>query len=460
VNASIFARVDLDSFLCERESNEISVDDEIYWGLSTAGLFGDRQERLTRVYTNVDRGERHTFDANTTLYQGYVDTALVCNIQCWEEDDGGSEWMNKLREKLRTISEELMRFVEVMEIYGYLFPPQYGDFLDYVQLAAGIALIIDWLISLFKNPDDLVQQRTILFTQDALRRLANPLNFSPDWVFDGGSEGRHSLRLRWASTPPPVDAPGNIAVLSPANSQWGTAAQIPGTTGSGPAIAVLDGNLHAAVRGMDNVAWVGKLTGITWSGYQRLGANQATTAAPSLAVHDGKLHLGARNAAGDLYVTALDGLTAGPAVKLPGRSSTTPALASRDGALHCAVRGQVDDSFIYMSTRSGANWSSFLKIEGVKTFCAPALATHQDKLYLAYTGLDGVVKVLSHNGTAWSAAAVGSGTGAVADAPFPVPAASNRACGSPAPGFPTSFTAVHAPLPRVRFRSGGRPRAV
>ncbi|MCZ7460628.1 DNA cytosine methyltransferase [Streptomyces sp. WMMC940] len=40
---------------------------------------------------------------------------------------------------------------------------------------------------------------------------------------------------------------------------------------------------------------------------------------------------------------------------------------------------------------------------------------------------------------------VGSGTGAVAyDAPFPAPATSIRACGSPAHGFPTSFTGWHA----------------
>ncbi|WP_275561272.1 FGGY family carbohydrate kinase, partial [Streptomyces sp. 5-6(2022)] len=45
---------------------------------------------------------------------------------------------------------------------------------------------------------------------------------------------------------------------------------------------------------------------------------------------------------------------------------------------------------------------------------------------------------------------VGSGTGAVASAPFPAPAASNRACSSPAHGFPTSFTDWHAPSPCAR----------
>lgn len=42
----------------------------------------------------------------------------------------------------------------------------------------------------------------------------------------------------------------------------------------------------------------------------------------------------------------------------------------------------------------------------------------------------------------------------MADAPFPVPAASNRVCSSSAHGFPTSFTVWHAPSPCAVFGSG------
>ncbi|MFD9452570.1 hypothetical protein ACFWBC_05705 [Streptomyces sp. NPDC059985] len=208
VNASFLARVDLHAFRCEDESNEGSAADEIYWGASSVGAFSTRQQLLTRVYGNIDAGEWHNIDSNTTLYNGRVDTTLVCNISCWEEDDGSAEWMNHLRDKLRAISAELQSFVDTMEIYGYL-APQYGDFLDYAQITAIVARIIAWLIDLFKNNDDLVQERTLVFDQAALRHLVTGGGGgSVGWVFNGGdSEGARRLQLSGSATRPPPTPP-------------------------------------------------------------------------------------------------------------------------------------------------------------------------------------------------------------------------------------------------------------
>ncbi|MFE0643137.1 hypothetical protein [Streptomyces sp. NPDC058877] len=404
VAASFIGRVDMYAFLCEDESNEWSASDEIYWGVSSAGAFGARQELLSRVFTNVDKGEWHNFDQNTTLYYGRVNTTLVCNISCWEEDDGGAEWQRQLRDKLRVISTELLKFVDVMEIYGF-FAPQYGDFLDYVTITAIVARIVAWLIDLFRNDDDLIQERTLVFSQDALRKLVTEGGAgSTGWVFNGGdAEGRHRLQLKWIGNPPPADNPGDLKVLSPAGGQWGSITRLRGATDSEPALAVVGGNLHVAQRGMDDNTWVGRFNGTAWGGYTQV-PNHVSRTTPALAEHGGKLYLATCGDEGNLYVTPYEGSSWGNAAKLPGRSSAAPALASRGGRLFCATRGRETDAGVYVSALNGTTWANFEMVPDFKTPHAPALAEHQGNLYLAAVGMDGKTYVTCHNGSTWSAA--------------------------------------------------------
>ncbi|UPT46759.1 MULTISPECIES: hypothetical protein [Streptomyces] len=399
---SFLARVDLYSFFCEKESNDGGFSYEIYWGLSSVGAFGDRQERLSRVFTNVDKNEWHDFGANTTtLYNGRVDTALVCNISCWEQDDGGEGWRDKLREKLVIISQELMAFVDLMTNIAIVIP-QYGDMLDYMTLVAGIAYLIAKFIEWFSNPDDLVQERTLVFDQAALRHLVTDGGRgSTGWVFDGGIEGRYRLQLKWIGNPPPADAPGDIKVLSPANGQWGETVRLRGATGWEPALAVVGGALHVAQRGMDNNTWVGRFNGTTWGGYTQV-PNHVSRATPALVEHQGKLHIATCGDGGKIYVAALNGSSWGSAWHLPGTTSAGPALAVRGGVLHCAVSGYREDTGVYMSWLTGDTWGAFNAVPGFNTVKAPALAEHQGKLYLAATGMNGQIYVTVHDGTAWA----------------------------------------------------------
>ncbi|MEU2955638.1 hypothetical protein [Streptomyces xanthochromogenes] len=401
--ASFIGRVDLFAFLCEKESNDGGFSDEIYWGLSSAGMFGDRQERLSRVFTNVDKNEWHGIDANTTLYNGRIDTALVCNISCWEQDDGGDGWREQLREKLIIVSQELMAFVDLMTNIGIVIP-QYGDMLDYMTLVAGIAYLIAKFLEWFKNPDDLVQERTLVFDQAALRHLVTDGGYnSTGWVFDGGIEGRYRLQLRWVGNPPPGDAPGDVKVLSPANEQWGAATRLTGATGSEPALAVAGGTLYVAQRGMEDYTWVGKLNGTTWSGYTQV-PNHISLTSPALIEHQGKLHIATSGYEGRVWVAPLNGSSWGNWWVLPGTTSAAPALAVRSGVLHCAIRGRREDTQVYLARlNDGTNWSSFSPVPDFLTARAPALAEHQGKLYLAAVGLDGKIYVTVHDGTAWAA---------------------------------------------------------
>ncbi|WP_159400345.1 hypothetical protein [Streptomyces sp. XY431] len=396
--ASIFARVDLFAFLCEKESNDGGFSDEIYWGLSSVGAFGNRQEFLSPVTTNVDKNEWHGFNMSVPLYSGRVDTSLVCNISCWEQDDGGAAWMDQLREKLVVISQELMAFVDLMTNIGIVIP-EYGDMLDYMTLVAGIAYLIAKFIEWFKNPDDLVQERTLVFDQAALRHLVTDGGYdSIGWVFDGGVEGRYRLQLHWAGNPPPGDAPGDIKVLSPAGTT-----RLPGATDSEPALAVAGGTLYVAQRGMEDYTYIGKFTGTTWSGYTQV-PNHISLTSPALVEHQGKLHIATSGFEGCVWVAPLNGSSWGSVWVLPGTTSAAPALAVRGGVLHCAIRGRHEDAQVYVARLSdGTNWSAFAPVPGFKTAKAPALAEHQGKLYLAAAGLDGKIYVTVHDGTTWAA---------------------------------------------------------
>ncbi|GLW53715.1 MULTISPECIES: hypothetical protein [Streptomycetaceae] len=401
VNASFIARVDMHSFYCEDESNEASASDEIYWATSSVGAFGARTELLTPVRTNVDKGEWHDFAANTTVFYGRVNTSLVCNISCWEEDDGGDKWRNELRDKLRAISAELMKFLEVMEIYGYL-APQYGDFLDYVQITAIVALIVAWLIDLFRNNDDLIQERTLVFSQAALRQLVTSGGAnSTGWVFNGGdAEGRHRLQLKWIGSPPPADNPGDVMVITRANGRWSAPVRLRDVTDAGPSMVVHNGDLHVASRGMNGGVHIGKFSGGVWGGYGFV-PGLTTWTPPALAVNAGTLYVTSGGPQGQIYVSA-NSFDWGRPVQLSGASSAGAALASRGGQLHCAIRGKDDNGQVYLAWLRGTTWSAFHPVPGLTTPHAPALAAHAGNLYVAAVGMDGKTYVSVDNGTAWS----------------------------------------------------------
>ncbi|WP_285500782.1 hypothetical protein [Actinokineospora sp. NBRC 105648] len=85
----------------------------------------------------------------------------------------------------------------------------------------------------------------------------------------------------------------------------------------------------------------------------------------------------------------------------PNSSTTdTPALATFDGVLHCAVRG---GNYIYLSRLEADRWSDFYRVPQLVTHHAPALAVFDNRLYLAYTGQGDDPQLLSSaDGTTWS----------------------------------------------------------
>ncbi|MFF2789747.1 hypothetical protein ACFVT6_23825 [Streptomyces sp. NPDC058049] len=57
------------------------------------------------------------------------------------------------------------------------------------------------LLDLIFNPDDLVQQRTIVFTRTAMARIVGTGGVT-SLVFDGGGEGKYTLELKLSGESP------------------------------------------------------------------------------------------------------------------------------------------------------------------------------------------------------------------------------------------------------------------
>ncbi|MGW2426668.1 hypothetical protein ACWC0C_47300 [Streptomyces sp. NPDC001709] len=147
-------------FYCERESTELTPDDEIYWCLSAGADNGSKQSSRTRTYENVDKGETHRIDKGTVLFDGEVRQFLLCNIICWEEDHGNTSDLANL---VRSIARMLAEAAQVLEDADGLLP-------HFVKVAAGASSLIADFIAMAN--DDLVKEQTFLFDRAALERWA------------------------------------------------------------------------------------------------------------------------------------------------------------------------------------------------------------------------------------------------------------------------------------------------
>ncbi|WTW91872.1 hypothetical protein OG216_00040 [Streptomycetaceae bacterium NBC_01309] len=108
---------------------------------------------------------------------------------------------------------------------------------------------------------------------------------------------------------------------------------------------------------------------------------------------------------GTLEYRVLDDGTWGSPVPLPWESITAPAVASYNGALY-AVYARPDKAVVWTRLKNRV-WSEPQPIHGLTAVVAPALSTIYNvgtvgALHLLVTGVDGALRLLSFDGTAWS----------------------------------------------------------
>ncbi|GAA1243333.1 hypothetical protein GCM10009665_37740 [Kitasatospora nipponensis] len=199
----IQGQVRMHAFTCERRSNELGKD-EIYWGIASGS---DRQAKTsynTREYGSTVAGTRHVFDANTFVFNGTLNQHITCEIQCWEADASPGGFYTELRKALARWAEAALDLSVTLTKSD---SDTAAGWAAWFAIGAGLLnLILGWLI----NDDDLVCERSFAFNRAALRDLAGRPQ-GDTWLFDGGSQGRHRLELRWTGADPGV---GNDRALT------------------------------------------------------------------------------------------------------------------------------------------------------------------------------------------------------------------------------------------------------
>jgi hypothetical protein len=401
--APYHARIVADHFYCKDDTGE-DTKDEIYWALAAGADGGDQKSTRTKEYGSGKADTTWTFADGTVLFDGMLSKTLSCHIACWEADQSDDEFYEEMERKLRIISEELWKFGEAIEDYPV---GQWENTADWIKFGSLIARLIAELVEFFRNEDDLVQERTLVFDRAALVTLANRPGQTDWWLFAGAGGGKFHLHLKWAGR-------GDTRLLSTTTangSSWSTDTPFPagfpsGATLDAPALAAYDNKLFCMVRSGssgEDLRWA-SFNGTAWSAFSPLGEAKSPSS-PALAVHNGKLYSLHRSQAGQLYWASFDGARWSGYALVPGnqRTFTAPALASYNGRLYCMVRGSnlfFPTYDLYWASFDGATWSGFTQLPG-KSPSAPALAAFNNKLFAVHRGIDDALYWTVLNGTTW-----------------------------------------------------------
>ncbi|MFC9234977.1 hypothetical protein ACFTZK_00540 [Streptomyces decoyicus] len=398
--AALHARILLEKFHCVDATNGESGRDEIYWALSSGSDGGDKRAHRTGEYGALNTGDWATFrTGDSTLFDGVISKSVACHIACWEADDSTSGFYDEMGRKLRIISDELAKFSDLI---GDFPAGQWENMAEWIMLGSFIVRLIEELIAWLRNDDDFIQEHTVVFDRAAIAVLATQPDKtrSLDFVGDGGV---FRLYMKWAGATPKH----TISLFSGGNSVWKPPVQEwPGSaTPSAPALTVHDTKLYCAVRGMGDQIYVSRRDGTKWTGFGAVPGH-GTHHAPALTSFNGKLYLAHTGRDGSSYVTtSTNGADWSAPVRVATAGSTAPTLAVRNGALHYAFGHGFQIYFTYSS--NGSSWQPLAAVPGLGVFAgahAPALATLQNNLYLAYRDLfSGYVHATVHNGTGWSA---------------------------------------------------------
>ncbi|MEV6421636.1 hypothetical protein [Streptomyces sp. NPDC051662] len=390
-------RLTLSKFFCAKRSTELSGEDEIYWGLSAGADNNVPQSSTTRTYHDVEYNETHQMDANTLLFEGRVNRVLVCHIQCWEED---SKRPSELGRKLAEIARILASAAELMSALPIGGPYEYLH--QFIAMVAAVTQLVSEIIGWIE--DDFVQERTLAFDRAALVALAaRPWGESTGHRFAGSfAEGWFDLYLRAAVTDPLTN---DIGLHTRTGTQWNNRVMPwpESKTPDTPALAVHNGNLYCAVRGLDDRVYVSRFQDDRWTAFGQV-PGAVTNVAPALVSFQGYLFLGHKNLSADQFLShSTNGADWTPPAQLPFHAYGAPALTVRNNALHFAAGGD-SGQILFRYSSNSRDWSSAATVPNLPPSAAPALATYQGKLYLA-ARQDGshYISIIRHDGSNWAA---------------------------------------------------------
>lgn len=389
---AIRARMDLTKFWCFRESNEWSDSDEFYWAACAAADEGTRRTSVTREFEDVDKGETHYFDANTTVFDGLVRNALIVHIECWEKDQGSQETVRRMLDQMTTELRTTAEKLALMPLGDWESSPHYS--------AMG-GMLADLAYALINaSADDWVAGHVFTYDRAALQRLSATEFKAAAFDDPTRQEGANDLYTR-------IDVSEKIALLTRTGSTWSAPAQHWPTAriADAPALAMVGTTLYCAIRSLDNRLYLSRRdTAGQWSPFERIG-ELLTRHSPALAAHMGKLYLAYTGMGNELEVLfSANGADWSAQVQPPGRAETGPTLGSRDNVLHCAYSAAGTVYYNYSQNSAATSWTQSYSVPGTSTVLTPAFATTPGLLHLAYRhAADGWIYSTVNTSSGWGA---------------------------------------------------------
>ncbi|KAF7952695.1 hypothetical protein EAE96_005926 [Botrytis aclada] len=197
-NCSNYFTIRLSRFKCHRKQSDSFTGprNEIYWAVACGSDKRIKKSFKTGEYGSINSGDTRNMDLE--YFKVEVEEFLAGHIECWEADDGGNSFYNRMVQTLKDISDfsiEAAVNANAADDWG----DEYGStgkaaaILTLVGICGRlVTALLEWLT----NDDDLVFRREIAFTQSVLLAWKQRPNPDLSFMFDGGSEGKHELWLR------------------------------------------------------------------------------------------------------------------------------------------------------------------------------------------------------------------------------------------------------------------------
>jgi len=174
-----------------------------------------------------------------------------------------------------------------------------------------------------------------------------------------------------------------------------------------PAIAVFNGSLYMAWKGMefDDGIFYSTFNGTTWAAQQQV-PGVGTSSGVSLAVFNGKLYMAWKGMQADqgIYWSVFDGTGWAPQQQVPGvGTSTGPSLAVFNGALYMVWKGIQGDVRVFWSSFNGV-WAAQQVVPDIGASVGPSVSVFDSRLYMAWKGELGDPRLFYSNfdGTSWA----------------------------------------------------------
>jgi hypothetical protein len=163
--------------------------DEIFWAMAAGSDTGDKWEYRSREFGSCDTGDWDYFHGDDRAFVGRVNTAVTLNVELWEADAG--QVFGEITKVLYQVANACMdAAVALQEGAG---SGEEGNAAGWAALIAAVAALVGFLLSLFVNDDDFVDDRNFGWTRSALLSLQGQ---EKRFRFGDRDAGIHDLYLK------------------------------------------------------------------------------------------------------------------------------------------------------------------------------------------------------------------------------------------------------------------------